>query len=131
MSHNYDTTAGRVAALREMQSLLSQYTAATQRPAFGDLVLFDTLVEREADHGSGADYTVKSAEAAMSALLDARQGLAISGYFWDSVSDDVSNLLADNGLAADDPGRCESCGADISDYAAGETECVLCTGEDD
>lgn len=99
MSHDYTTTKGRVAALRQIQSLLDQYTAATQRPAFGDTILFDTLVEREADHGSGADYTVASAERAMGALLDASKGLSISGYFWDSISDQVSDLLAEHGLA--------------------------------
>ena len=99
MTHDYTTAKGRVAALREIHSLLSGYTAATQRPAFSDAILFDSLTEREADHGSGADYTVESAEAAMDALLREGVGLSIDGYFWDAVNDQVSDLLSDHGLA--------------------------------
>ena len=97
--HDYTTTQGRIDALREIHVLLAAYTSQTGRPAIPDAILYDTLVEREADHGSGADYTTPSADVAAATILDAGAGLSIDGYFWDALGDQTSDLLADHGLA--------------------------------
>ena len=128
MQYDYTTPEGRIAALREINSLLSTYTDETGRPAVPDAILYDTLIEREADYGSGASYTVKSADEAMRALDSKGVTLSISGYFWDAIHDQVSDLLDEHGLV-DTGRRCESCGADISEYDIYETQCVICTGE--
>ena len=122
--HDYPTTEGRIDALREIHVLLSAYSSQTGRPAFPDALLFDILVEREDDHGSGADYTTPSADVAAATILDAGKGLSIDGYFWDALGDQTSDLLAEFGLAhhgsdddADDADdytpswECDECGA--------------------
>jgi hypothetical protein len=91
--------AGRVAALREIVEALGAYTSATGRPAIPDAVLLDILDEREEEHGSGADYTVQSADNTMLVLLNKGLGLSIDGYFWDALSDQTSDMLAEHGLA--------------------------------
>ena len=99
--HDYTTTEGRVAALAEIQELLTTYSAKTFRPAFADAILLDILTDREADFGSGADYTTASALHALRTIIDAGKGLSIDGHFWDAMSDQTSDLLAEHGLAAD------------------------------
>ena len=103
MQYDYTTPEGRIDALREINSLLSTYTDETGRSALPDAILYDTLIEREADHGSGADYTVESADAAMGALLGEGVGLSIDAYFWDALNDQVSDMLSERGLAAEAP----------------------------
>jgi hypothetical protein len=97
--YNYDTPEGRVAALRDIKALLDDYTDATRRLAFPDAILYDVLAMRELDYGSGASYTVKSAEHAFTVLEEKNVGLSIDAYFWDGIEDQVSDLLDEHDLA--------------------------------
>ena len=99
--HDYTTTEGRVAALAEIQRMLTAYSASTGRSAIPDAILFDSLVDREMAYATGMEYTTESATRAMSVLIDENKGLNIDPYFWDSLEDQTSNLLVEHGLAAD------------------------------
>ena len=137
--HDYTTTKGRVAALRAILEDLTTYTSETGRFGMSDLGLLEELDMRRLARDEDADYPLAGEpDDAMAAILDAGAVVSIGdkhGYVWEQFSDDTVGVMETLGLVAetddDKVGRCESCGADISEYAAGETECVLCTGEGD